>query len=123
MSPKSRGRPLNRRTKQQQIRRQARRSAGSADLLTPGAQRVSAQAESTDYWFDEPGDDRRSWAIPAAHGTYNDIELELELELLNPDDEDDLTLLMEARHPELEDALRNHDEVTVDGEPSTPGCT
>jgi hypothetical protein len=85
-------------------------------LLASGAQEVSPQAESTAYWFDEPDDDRRSWAIPAAHGTYSDIELEL----LNPDDEDDLTLLMEARHPELGDALGSHDEVTVDGEPFSP---
>jgi Domain of unknown function (DUF1841) len=73
--------------------------------------------EPTDWWFDdpEPGD-RRSWAIPAGHGTYS----ELDLELLNPDDEDELTFLMEAQHPEWEEALDQHEEVIINGEPVNP---
>jgi hypothetical protein len=50
------------------------------------------------------------------HGTY----LDLDLELLNPDDEDDLTFLMEALHPELAGALRVDEEMVVDGEPFSP---
>jgi hypothetical protein len=76
----------------------------------------SPQDESADYWFDEPDDDRRSWAMPTAHGTYSDIELEL----LDPEDDDDLSLLLEAQHPEFADALRNHHEVIVDGERANP---
>lgn len=73
--------------------------------------------EEADYWFDEPvPGDRRSWAIPSAHGTYDEIELNQ----LDPDDEDDLRILMDARHPEFEDALRNHEEMTVDGEAFNP---
>lgn len=50
------------------------------------------------------------------HGTY----LDLDLELLNPDDEDDLTFLMEALHPDFGDALRTDEEMVVDGEPFSP---
>jgi Domain of unknown function (DUF1841) len=51
------------------------------------------------------------------HGTYQGIDLEL----LNRDDEDDRTLLIEALHSELEDALDSGDEVTVEGgEPFNP---
>jgi hypothetical protein len=68
-------------------------------------------------WFDDPvPGDRRSWAVPPVHGTY----IDLDLELLNPDDEDDLTFLMEALHPEFEDALRDDEEMVVDGEPFSP---
>lgn len=71
----------------------------------------------TDCWFGEPDPgDRRSWAIPPAHGTYDEIELER----LDPDDEDDLRLLLEAKHPEYADALRGHEEMVLDGEPFSP---
>ncbi len=34
--------------------------------------------ETTDCWFDEPDlADRRSWAIPLGHGTYQGLDLEL----------------------------------------------
>ena len=85
------------------------RSAGS----------VSAwQAEgTTDCWFDEPvPGDRRSWAAPPGHGTYQGLDLEL----LDPDDEDERTFLLEAQHPELEEALQRGVEVTVRGEPMNP---
>jgi hypothetical protein len=74
--------------------------------------------EVTDYWFDEPlPDDRRSWAVPAGHGTYQGLDLEL----LDPDDEGELTFLLEAQHLELEEALERGEEITTaDGEPMNP---
>ena len=73
--------------------------------------------ETTDCWFDEPGPaDRRSWAVPRAHGIYQ----ELDLELLDPGNEDERTFLIEAQHPEFADALRGDEDVVVDGEPVNP---
>jgi hypothetical protein len=73
--------------------------------------------EATDSWFDEPDPaDRRSWAIPSGHGTYQGLDLEL----LDRDNEDELTFLLEAQHAEFEDALRSHEDVVVDGEPVSP---
>jgi hypothetical protein len=64
-----------------------------------------------------PGRDRRAWAAPPGHGTYR----ELDLELLNPDDEDERSFLLEAQHPELETALARHEEIIGDsGEPMSP---
>lgn len=116
MSPKSRGRPPARRRKSQQRHRPAPRSTGPARLKPPHAGEAAWPVD--DWSFDEPRPgDRRSWAIPAAHGTYHGLDLEL----LDPDDEDDLTVLMEARHPELEGALESGVEVTAaDGEPFNP---
>ena len=63
-----------------------------------------------------PGD-RRSWAAPPAHGLYRGLELEE----LDPDDEDQLTFLLEAHHPELADALSQHEEmVTASGDVINP---
>jgi hypothetical protein len=74
-------------------------------------------AEAADCWFDEPGAaDRRSWAMPSGHGTYRGLDLEL----LDPGDEGELTFLIEAQHAELGDALRSGEEVTVGGEPFSP---
>jgi hypothetical protein len=71
----------------------------------------------TDCWFDEPdGADRVSWAVPPAHGSYRGLDLEL----LDPGDEDELGFLIEARHPEFADALRIDEDVIVDGEPVNP---
>lgn len=73
--------------------------------------------ETTDCWFDEPDPaDRRSWAMPSGHGTYQGLDLEL----LDPSDENELTFLIEAQHTELEDALRRGDEMIVGGEPFSP---
>jgi hypothetical protein len=48
--------------------------------------------EDTD---DEPlPGDRRSWAVPPGHGSYQDLDLER----LDPDDEDERTFLLEAQH-------------------------
>ena len=70
-----------------------------------------------DYWFDEPvADDRQTWAMPAAHGNFNGLDLEL----LDPADEDQCMLLLEAMHPEMADALRAGDEVAGDDGPMNP---
>ena len=68
-------------------------------------------------WFDEPlPGDRRSWAAPSGYGTYQGLNLEL----LNPADEDERTFLLEAQHSEFEDALHNDEEMVVGGEPFSP---
>jgi hypothetical protein len=54
--------------------------------------------------------------VPSGHGTYQGLDLEL----LDPADEDELTFLIEAQHPEWEDALRSDEEMTVGGEPFSP---
>jgi hypothetical protein len=98
VSPQSRGRPTGRGR-----RRPTRR---------PGANRTAAKC-----WFDEPSPgDRRSWAVPPGHGSYRGLDLEL----LDPADEDELTFLIEAMHPELADALRRGGEMSVGGEPFSP---
>lgn len=85
--------------------------------MSPDPDEVISLDGPGECWFDEPiPGDRRSWAIPAAHGTYSGIELKW----LNPDDENDLMMLMEARHPEWEEALARHEEIIVDGEPVNP---
>jgi len=82
-----------------------------------GNQPVLRAGQATDCWFDEPlPGDRRSWAVPSGHGTYQGLNLEL----LNPADEDERTFLIEAQHPELEDALRNDQEMIAGGEPFSP---
>jgi hypothetical protein len=76
-----------------------------------------ASAAATEWWFDEPvAGDRRSWAMPSAHGNYRGLELEF----LDPTDEDEQMLLLEARHAELADALDSEEEMVVDGEPFSP---
>jgi hypothetical protein len=117
MSPKSRGRPVDRRGRKRRGQRPAARSRGPLSLVPPDADEATFQSGKTTCWFDEPDPgDRRSWAIPAGHGTYQ----ELDLELLNPDDENELIMLMEARHPEFEDALERGEEMIIDGEPFNP---
>jgi hypothetical protein len=54
-----------------------------------------AEEETAGCWFDEPRPgDRSSWAIPRGHGIYRGIDLEL----LDPADEDELMILLEAMH-------------------------
>jgi len=74
--------------------------------------------ETADCWFDEPlPDDRRSWAAPPGHGTYHGLDLEL----LNPDDEDERGFLLEAQHLEMAEALERHEEIiTESGETVNP---
>jgi len=72
----------------------------------------------SECWFDDPPPgDRQSWAIPPGHGSYRGLDLEL----LDPADEEERAVLIEAMHLELADALRSGTEVTVDGEPFSPG--
>ena len=54
--------------------------------------------------------------MPPAHGTYQGLDLEL----LDPSDESELTFLIEAQHTGFQDALRSDDEMIVDGEPFSP---
>jgi hypothetical protein len=60
--------------------------------------------------------DRLSWAVPAAHGSFQGLDLER----LDPADEDERILLLEAFHPGFEDALRGDEEMVVGGEPFSP---
>jgi hypothetical protein len=111
MSPKSRGRPPGR-------GRSRRPAAGRRP--TGRAQPVTAwdADETTDRWFDDPlPGDRRSWAVPAGHGTYQGLDLER----LDPDDEDERTFLLKAQHLDMEEELKRHEEITgPDGEPLNP---
>ncbi len=54
--------------------------------------------------------------MPSGHGTYQGLDLEL----LDPADESELTFLIEAQHTEFEDALRGNEEVIVEGQPFSP---
>jgi hypothetical protein len=82
-----------------------------------GGETSGYEEETTDCWFDqpEPGD-RRSWALPRPHGTYQGLGLEL----LDPGDEDDRALLIEALHPEFADALHGEDDVIAGGQAVNP---
>jgi hypothetical protein len=74
--------------------------------------------ETTECWFDEPlPGDRRSWAVPPGHGTYQGLDLER----LDPDDEHERTFLLEAQHLEMEEALEAHEEIVIEtGETMNP---
>lgn len=116
MSPKSRGRPPGRGRRRQPGKSAGRPSARHLSVV-PDADETGEHGQKADCWFDEPAPgDRRSWAVPPAHGTYRGLDLEL----LDPGDEGALTLLIEARHPEWADALESGEEVIVDGEPVSP---
>jgi hypothetical protein len=117
MSPRSRGRPPGR-GRRQQPRRPAARQGGPHLVAAPAGENTPGYGEeTTGCWFDEPEPgDRRSWALPPAHGTYQGLDLEL----LDPGDEDERALLLEARHPQFADALQGDDDVIVDGEPVNP---
>jgi Domain of unknown function (DUF1841) len=54
--------------------------------------------------------------MPPGHGTYQGLDLEL----LDPSDEGELTFLIEALHTELQPALRGDEEMIVGGEPINP---
>jgi len=111
VSPKSRGRPPGR----GRSRKPGRRPSSGHRPITG----VTAWAEeTTDCWFDEPlPGDRRSWAVPPGHGTYQGLELER----LDPDDEHERGFLLEAQHLEWEEALEAHQEVITDsGETVNP---
>ncbi|MGH9225937.1 MAG: DUF1841 family protein [Acidimicrobiales bacterium] len=62
-------------------------------------------------------DERRAWLFPRMVGRRHGIDLSR----LDPDDEDDRRILIEAEHPELADALeRGLDELVVEGQPTSP---
>jgi hypothetical protein len=76
-----------------------------------------ASDEAPTFWFDDPvADDRQSWAMPAGHGSYRGLEVEL----LDPGDEDELILLLDAQHAELADAVDSGQAMIVKGEPFSP---
>ena len=117
MSPRSRGRPPGR-GRSQKPRRPAARQGGPHLVAGPAGESTAVhEQEMPGCWFDEPRPgDRRSWAVPPAHGTYQGLDLEL----LDPREEDERTLLIEARHGEFADALQGDDDVVLDGEPVNP---
>ena len=118
MSPRSRGRPPSRGRRRQPARRPAGSRGGPPGFVPrPADEPVPGAGEASDCWFDVPDPaNRRSWAIPPGHGTYHGLDLEL----LDPADEDELTFLIEAQHTEFEDALRSGEEMIIDGEPFSP---
>jgi Domain of unknown function (DUF1841) len=117
MSPRSRGRPPDRRRRQQAGRAGARRGGPHLSAVPASEDSPGYAEEPADYWFGEPEPgNRRSWAVPPAHGTYQ----ELDLELLDPGDEDERALLIEALHPEFAGALQGDDDVIIDGELVNP---
>jgi hypothetical protein len=78
---------------------------------------VPRVGQAANCWFDEPlPGDRRSWAVPSGHGIYRGLDLDL----LNPADEDERTFLIEAQHAEFQDALASDEEMIVSGEPFSP---
>jgi hypothetical protein len=83
----------------------------------PAADGTGRRGKEAACWFDdpEPGD-RRSWAVPPAHGTYRGLDLEL----LDPGDEDERALLIQARHPEFAGALQRGEDVITNGEAVNP---
>ena len=89
MSPRSRGRPPGRGRRQQPRRPAARQSGPHRGEAPAGDNTPGYGEEMTDCWFDEPEPgDRRSWALPAAHGTCQGLDLEL----LDPGEEDERAL-------------------------------
>jgi hypothetical protein len=54
--------------------------------------------------------------MPSGHGLYQGLDLEL----LDPADEDELTLLIEAQHPGFAEALHSDEQMIVNGEPFSP---
>src|SRR4029077_19936143 len=117
VSPRSRGRPPGR-GRSQKPRRPAARQGGPHLVAGPAGESTAVhEQEMPGCWFDEPRPgDRRSWAVPPAHGTYQGLDLEL----LDPGDEDERALLIEARNGEFADALQGDDDVMLDGEPVNP---
>jgi hypothetical protein len=115
VSPQSRGRPPGR--GRPRLRRSPATGSRSADHVQLPELNVASEEEAATSWFDEPAaGDRESWAMPSGHGRYQGLDLEL----LDPADEDQLMLLLEARHAEMGDAIRSDEEAVVDGEAFNP---
>jgi uncharacterized protein DUF1841 len=116
VSPRSRGRPPGRGGRRKPARPQPSRQRFVRGVIPPGSAGGTAQ-EAAACWFDDPDlASPRSWAMPAAHGSYRGIELAS----LDPDDEDDRMLLIEAQHPEFAAALSQDAEVVIGGETVNP---
>ena len=71
------------------------------------------------HWFDPPdATDRRRWAVPAGHGRFRGVDLDL----LDLDDEAERALLIDAEHPEFARAVdRGQHQVTQRGQTVDPG--
>jgi Domain of unknown function (DUF1841) len=77
----------------------------------------TAADEVTDCWFDDPvPEDRHSWAIPSGHGRYRGIDINE----LDPADEDELGILMEAVHADWGDAIHSGRLVSVGDHMTNP---
>ena len=118
MSPRNRGRPPGRGRRRQPGSRPAAGRDGSHGLAAwPDDESAGQGGQAAGCWFDEPTPgDRRSWAVPAGHGTYRGLNLEL----LDPGDDDELMLLIEAQHLDYQDAPETGQDVIAGGEPVNP---
>lgn len=83
--------------------------------MLAGGQTSGYEEETTDCLFGapEPGD-QRSWAVPRAHGIYQGLELGL----LDPGEDDERALLIEALHPEFD--VHGEDDAIVGRETVNP---
>jgi hypothetical protein len=117
MSPRSRGRPPGRgRRRQPNSRQDGRRAAPDR----PRHWLAAAGQDAGECWFDEPTADRRSWAAPLGHGMYRGMDLEL----LDPGDDDELGFLLEAlHHGGGRDAPGSDRDLAALGEPASPRRT
>jgi hypothetical protein len=118
VSPRSRGRPPGRGRRRQPGARPAGRPGLSGPAARPATGSAGQAGQAAGCWFDEPSPGgRQSWAVPSGQGTYRGLDLEL----LDPTDDDELGLILEAMHPEYWDALARHEQVVADnGEPVDP---
>jgi hypothetical protein len=117
MSPRSRGRPPGRGRRRQPGSRPA--TARVSPGVPDGPDYVSELLgeETAGCWFEEPRPgNRRSWAIPPGYGLYRGVDLEL----LDPDDDDDLTFLIEAMHGDRTDVSASAGSVTANDETVNP---
>lgn len=82
----------------------------------PDEVRASRREPATSAFDDPDLSSPKSWALPAARGRYRGIELSE----LDPADADDLTILIEAQHPEFEDAIRESTDAVIGGRTVNP---
>jgi hypothetical protein len=89
-----------------------------ARRFTIPAERAELSAEERAFIATSLGErERRDFAVPRQSGEWLDVELEW----LDPADEDERRLLIEAEHPEFADAFEHDlDEVMVGGEAVNP---
>lgn len=117
MSPKSRGRPPGRGRSRKAGRRSTSGGRPTGRGRPPGLSGWLGE-ETTDCRFDDPPPgDRQAWAVPSGHGTYQGLDLER----LDPGDEDERNFLLEAQHLEYEEALEQDEKIITDsGELMSP---